>query len=63
MTRPAEHITDELRRLRDAMKIIATYRQQCHSHDDDSGHARRCFGAADVAHMEHIAQVALGMKP
>ena len=50
---------DEIERLRGALDMIATYRAECHAHDDDMGHSRRSFDDEDIKLMEYAARKSL----
>lgn len=49
----------ENQRLREALKVIAEYREQAHAYDDDAGHTRRVFNSGTVILIEAIARAAL----
>ena len=50
---------EEIERLRNALRKIATWRNDCHDYDRDTGSPLRDFDEEDWIMIEHLAQRAL----
>lgn len=49
----------QIETAKEALRIIASHRRECHEYDDDCGYGRRTFDSEDVRLMEWQARAAL----